>query len=87
MKYLKEFATLAEYNAAKDNLDLPNVSLIDEGNKVEYNKLENGIYAYYSDGSVKTYENADSNAIGVAVVTDNCRFVINKGNNIAVDPQ
>ena len=36
-KYLKLFETTAAYNAAKDNLILPNVSLITENNKVEYN--------------------------------------------------
>lgn len=37
MKYLKQFQTTAAYNAAKPNLILPNVSLIKENNKVEYN--------------------------------------------------
>ena len=37
MKYLKRFETIAGYNAAKPNLILPNVSLITENNKVEYN--------------------------------------------------
>lgn len=37
MKYLKQFETTAAYNAAKPNLILPNVSLITENNKVEYN--------------------------------------------------
>lgn len=37
-----------------------------------------GIWAYYSDGSLKSYDNADTNAIGVAVITNNCRFVIDK---------
>jgi hypothetical protein len=37
-----------------------------------------GVWAYYSDGSIRDYDNADSNAIGVAVVTNNCAFVINK---------
>jgi uncharacterized protein (TIGR02145 family) len=37
MKYLKQFETTAAYNAAKPNLILPNVSLITENHKVEYN--------------------------------------------------
>ena len=37
-----------------------------------------GVWAYYADGSIKDYTNADSNAIGVAVVTANCGFVIDK---------
>ena len=36
MKYLKEFETTAQYNAAKDNLALPNVSLINDTNSVAY---------------------------------------------------
>ena len=38
MIYLKEFATQAAYNAAKDGLLTPNVSYIVDGTKVEYNK-------------------------------------------------
>ena len=37
MKYLKQFETTAAYNAAKPNLILPNVSLITETHRVEYN--------------------------------------------------
>lgn len=37
-----------------------------------------GVWAYYSDGTIKSYGNADSNAIGVAVITSNCSFVIDK---------
>jgi hypothetical protein len=37
-----------------------------------------GVWAYYADGSIRDYEHADSNAIGVAVVTANCGFVIDK---------
>ena len=36
-KYLKKFETEAQYTAAKSGLILPNVSLITENNKVEYN--------------------------------------------------
>lgn len=47
----------------------------------------NGIYAAYADGSMRTAENADTNAIGVAVITDNCKFIIDKTNkkNVAWD--
>lgn len=41
----------------------------------------NGVYAAYADGSLRTAENADTNAIGVAVITDNCKFIIDKTNN------
>lgn len=37
-----------------------------------------GIYAYYSDGTLKGYNDATTDAIGVAVVTSNCSFVIDK---------
>ena len=43
--------------------------------------LANGVYAIYADGSMRTAENADTNAIGVAVITDNCKFIIDKTNN------
>ena len=39
-KYLKKFETTAQYDAAKSGLILPNVSLITENNKVEYNPLQ-----------------------------------------------
>ena len=38
MIYLKEFATAADYNAAKSGLIAPNVSYIVDGTKVEYMK-------------------------------------------------
>jgi hypothetical protein len=37
-----------------------------------------GVWAYYADGSLKSEAEADTNAIGVAVITANCRFVIDK---------
>ena len=40
MIYLKKFDTQAAYNAAKDNLILPNVSLITETNGVTYKPLQ-----------------------------------------------
>lgn len=41
----------------------------------------NGVYAAYSDGSMRTTANADTNAIGVAVITDDCKFIIDKTND------
>ena len=38
MIYLKEFATEAAYDAAKDGLLIPNVSLITENGEVKYLK-------------------------------------------------
>ena len=37
-----------------------------------------GVWAYYEDDTIKSYENAGSDAIGVAVITSNCSFVIGK---------
>lgn len=54
MKYLREFETQAAYNAAKDSLILPNVSLITESNKVEYNPLSpTPSHEYVEIGGVK----------------------------------
>ena len=39
MKHLTKFETVADYNSAKNGLSLPNVSLINASNKVEYNSL------------------------------------------------
>jgi hypothetical protein len=43
-------------------------------------RIENGVYAYYSDGSLKPYASATSDAIGVAVIDDDAYFVIDKTN-------
>lgn len=43
---------------------------------LQYTEVPNGIYAYYSTGALKP--SGTSDAIGVAVVTSNCRFVIDK---------
>ena len=40
--------------------------------------IENGVYAYDETRGLLSYENADSNAIGVAVITDDCSFIIGK---------
>lgn len=37
-----------------------------------------GVWAYYADGSLKSEVEADSNAIGVAVMTENCGLVLSK---------
>ena len=47
---------------------------------VTYAKINLGIFAYYSDGSLKDLDHADSSAIGVAVLTSNAKFVIDKAN-------
>jgi len=47
---------------------------------VTYAKINLGIFAYYSDGSLKNLDHADSSAIGVAVLTSNAKFVMDKAN-------
>lgn len=37
-----------------------------------------GVWAYYSDGTLRAYSDADSSAIGVAVITTSCHFIIDK---------
>ena len=43
---------------------------------IQYSEYAYGVFAYYSDGSLST--SGTSDAIGVAVVTSNCQFVIGK---------
>lgn len=45
---------------------------------IVYEELVYGVFAYYSDGSLRSYDDADTNAIGVAVLDENCSFVIDK---------
>lgn len=37
-----------------------------------------GVWAYYSDGTLKDYDHADTNAIGVAIITSELAFVVSK---------
>ena len=90
MLYLKEFATAADYNAAKDGLLTPNVSLITENGDVKYLKgtTPTGpeLYDYlYED---LTYgKDTTKTAIGVCVIPPNvlpdgkARFMSVKGMN------
>ena len=40
---------------------------------VVYEELVYGVFAYYSDGSLRSYDDADTNAIGVAVLERTCQ--------------
>lgn len=51
-------------------------SQISRNISISYTEVPNGIYAYYPGGSLRSAGTSD--AIGVAVVTSNCRFVIDK---------
>ena len=62
------------------------------GNKekvwVELNVLPNGVYIASVDGTLTTPDDWDtsnnSNAVGVAVITNNCSFIIDKGNDTKI---
>jgi hypothetical protein len=46
-------------------------------------KAPAGIFAAYEDGSLKEYDQADTNAIGVAVVKGTSGFIIDKTHNVS----
>ena len=82
MKYLRKFATEAEVDVDA----LPNVVLVAESGAVKYSVpiYENGVYIQHIDGrlytkgewSVKGFANEVAN--GVAVIADECSFVMAK---------
>lgn len=81
MKYLRKFATEAEVNI--DNL--PCVALVADTGRVIYkSRPENGVYIQHIDGSLYTTEDWSAKAFsndvanGVAVVADECSFVMAK---------
>lgn len=96
MIYLKEFETQAAYDAAKDGLLTPNVSLITEGGEVKYLKgtapTDPELYDYlYED---LTYgKDTTKTAIGICVIPPNvlpdgkARFMSVKGMNTGVYPE
>lgn len=54
------------------------ISQISTGKQKEYDNVPLGVYAYYADGTLKTYEEADTSAIGVAIISTNSKFVAYK---------
>lgn len=83
MKYLREFSTQADYDAAV--LAKPNVSLINEPFGVQYKKyVPLGVFIQHVDGSLYTEEQwteggfSNDLATGVAVSTEEARFVVPK---------
>lgn len=87
MLYLKEFNTTEEYNAFVESGQMvrPNVSLVNEPFTIYYNKyIPLGVFVQHIDGTLYTeaewtakgFTNDEAN--GVAVATDNARFVIAK---------
>lgn len=96
MKYLKKFATAADYTTAKSGLIAPNVSYIVDGTEVKYMKgtTPTGpeLYDYlYED---LTYgKDTTKTAIGICVIPPNvlpdgkARFMSIKGMNSGVYPE
>lgn len=82
MKYLRKFATEADVDVDAS----PNVVLVADSGEVKYNvpMYKNGVYIQHIDGklyttekwSAKGFVNEDAN--GVAVIADECKFVIAK---------
>ena len=61
----------------------PNTDIADSVSKtatIAYEEIKNGVFAYYSDGTLLPYEQADNTAIGVAVIDNDACFVIDKTN-------
>lgn len=87
MKYLKKFATAEDYTAfvKSGQMKRPNVSLVVEPFTTYYNKyIPLGVFVQHVDGTLCTEDDwtsggfSNDEANGVAVVTDNARFVIAK---------
>lgn len=82
MKYLRKFATEAEIDVDAS----PNVVLVAESGEVKYNvpMYKNGVYIQHIDGRLYTTDEwtamafANEAANGVAVIADECSFVIAK---------
>lgn len=80
MKYLRKFATEAEVFMAKT----PNAVLVEDTKKVLYNIDSSGAYIQHIDGKLYRPEDWTANAFdssaanGVALVTEDCSFVIAK---------
>ena len=84
MKYLRKFATEAEYKAfAESEYEAPNVSLLADSGVVKYNLLL-GTFIQHIDGTLYTTDKWAANgfsselANGVAVCTPQTSFVIAK---------
>lgn len=45
-----------------------------------YTKIANGVYIAYSNGTLGPTSGSASNAVGIAVVSNNCSFIIDKNN-------
>ena len=78
MKYLRKFATEAEVFMTKT----PNAVLVEDTKKVLYNIDSSGVYIQHIDGTLYRREDwigkgfAQSEANGVAVIAEECAFVV-----------
>lgn len=78
MKHLRKFATESDLTATP----FPNAVLIEDTKKVLYNAVPFGVYIQHIDGNLYTTEEWEANgfanevANGVAVVTQNAKFVM-----------
>lgn len=80
-KRLKRYSTEAAYQADKSKLTYPTVSYVDETQKVHYIS-QVGCFIYDIEGNltpVSQWNTANnSKAVGVAILGDDCRFVVAK---------
>ena len=97
-KYITHFQTEAAYQAALPNLDLPNVSLVDEFNEVHYHRaLYNAhagdiclydvaegqkIFVASADWNLTDYPTASYPIVGVAVTNESTNGVIVVSNKL-----
>lgn len=65
MKYLRYFKTYAEYQAAINNLDLPNVSAVKEKERAYFHRINGG------DEGGEGGDDGDDNVENVIVVENN----------------
>ena len=97
MKHLKKFEQKALYESYISNSPtLPNVSYVEEDNIVYYNPyvidttidttgFANGVYAVSADYKLIDYKTADESCIGVALITDNQKIMIEKNGEANTD--
>lgn len=81
MKYLKKIETEEDLTVVRKR---PNLVLVNSTKKVLYNVIPKGVYIEHIDGSLYTEEEwqiegfSSDVANGIAVITDEARFVISK---------
>ena len=85
-EYISLFETTAAYNAAKDSLDLPNVSLCVQENEVHYNPIHDYSQDYLTfvakESGTFTFIPQESNVISYS--TDN-GGTWTQGNSVSIN--